>query len=90
MDTLENLNIFITNHEGFWRERPGVRSVPSRATLRRVLALIDGQAVGEVMAALLRERLGTAGAVVAVDGKGFGVRWKRSHFGTGGHTREDQ
>ncbi len=69
MDTLENLNIFITNHEDFWREQLGVQSVPSRATLGRILALIDGKAVGEIMAALLRERLGTAGTVVAVDGK---------------------
>lgn len=69
MDTLEALHVFITNHESFWRERLGVQGIPSRATLGRILSLIDGKAVGEIMAGLLRERLGTAGAVVAVDGK---------------------
>lgn len=69
VDSLESLHIFAVNYAAYWKSELGMDSVPSRATLGRILCTVDGDAVGRVMVRLLRERFGVSGEVVAVDGK---------------------
>lgn len=69
LDSLGNIMIFGENNQEFLRERFGVKKIPSKATLARILSMVDGAKVGEIMIGLMRERFGTAGDVVAVDGK---------------------
>lgn len=69
IDHLEELHVYIASRKEYWKERLGIEKIPSRATLGRVLSMIDGKAVGNVVLEILREHLGTTGKVVAVDGK---------------------
>jgi len=69
LDTLEAVHVFGENNQEFLREHFGMETLPSKATLGRVLSIIDGAAVGKVMIEILRERIGTSGKVIAVDGK---------------------
>lgn len=69
VDSLEQLHIFAENYADYWKAQLGLETVPSRATLGRILCMTDGDAIGKVMVRLLRERFGADGEVVAVDGK---------------------
>ncbi len=54
---------------GFFEEELGIEGIPSKATFGRILSMVDGKQVGEVILSVLRERFGTEGEVIAVDGK---------------------
>ncbi len=69
MSGLTEIYTYAENHEEYFKEVRGMEKMISRAELGRILAALDGDAVGRVMVDLLRERLGTTGEVVAVDGK---------------------
>lgn len=69
LDSLESLHIFAESHANIWKNQLGLDTVPSKATLGRILCIIDGDAVGKVMLELMKEQLGVSGTVVAVDGK---------------------
>ena len=47
----------------------GIEKIPSKATFARVLSMIDGKQIGEAIIDVLHSRFGTAGEVIAVDGK---------------------
>jgi len=69
LDSLEDLHIFAKSHAEYWKEHLGMDNVPSRATLGRIMSLVDGDAVGKIMLEVMQQQLGISGNVVAVDGK---------------------
>lgn len=69
MSGLSEIHTYAEAHEEYFKQALGMEKMISRAELGRILAALDGDAVGRVMVDLLQERLGTTGNVVAVDGK---------------------
>ena len=69
LDTLGDLVIYAKNREEFLRKELGIAKVPSKATFARILSMVDAKQVGETILEVLHSRFGTAGEVVAVDGK---------------------
>lgn len=69
LDTLGELTVFAKNKSEFFKKEFGIEKIPSKATFARILSLIDGKQTGEVILSILRNRFGTAGEVIAVDGK---------------------
>ena len=69
LDTLGDLVIYAKNKEEFLVKELGIEKVPSKATFARILSMVDGKEIGEAIISVLRSRFGTAGEVVAVDGK---------------------
>ena len=69
LDTLGDLVIYAKNKQEFLSNVLEVRQIPSKATFARVLNLVDGKKIGEAILDILRERFGTTGEVIAVDGK---------------------
>ena len=69
LDTLGDLVIYAKNREEFLTKELGIEGVPSKATFARILSMIDGKQIGEAIIDVLHSRFGTAGEVVAVDGK---------------------
>jgi hypothetical protein len=53
----------------FYKETFGIEKIPSKATFGRILSMVDGKQVGDVILNVLRKRFGTMGEVIAVDGK---------------------
>ena len=69
LDTLEELVVYAKSKADFLRETLGIEKIPSKATFGRILSMVDGKQLGEVILDVLRERFGTTGKVIAVDGK---------------------
>lgn len=55
--------------DSFWRKELGIEVIPSKATFARVLNSISGKEIGDTALDVLRMRFGSAGEVIAVDGK---------------------
>ena len=68
LDTLGDLVIYAKSKQEFLSNVLEVRQIPSKATFARVLNPVDGKKIGEAILDILRERFGTAGEVIAVDG----------------------
>ena len=69
LDTLGDLVIYAKNREEFFVKELGIEKVPSKATFARILSMIDGKEIVEAIIDVLHIRFGTAGEVIAVDGK---------------------
>lgn len=69
MDTLGGVVAYGQNKEAFLREKFGIESIPSKATLSRVLSMVDGQKVAEAFIRIMRKQLGEEGEIIAIDGK---------------------
>ena len=69
MSSLTGVHTYIENHAEYFQKNLNIKSMISRAQLGRILAIIDADAVGKVIVEILKERLGTSGDVIAVDGK---------------------
>ena len=77
--------VYAKSKADFQRETFGIEKIPSKATLGRILSMVDGKQIGDVILDVLRERFGTMGEVIAVDGKQFAARQEvkiltKAHF----------
>ena len=81
LDTLGDLVVYAKSKADFQRETFGIEKIPSKATLGRILSMVDGKQNGDVILDVLRERFGTMGEVIAVDGKAIcsTARGENSH-----------
>jgi predicted transposase YbfD/YdcC len=68
-DELGGILLFAQNKTKFLKEQFGIEKIPSKPTLSRILSMVDGAKVGEVILQIMHQRFGTAGEVLAVDGK---------------------
>lgn len=69
MKGLTDIHTYAENNAEYFKNALGMEKMISKAELGRILAALDGDSVGKVMAEILQERLGTSGDVTAVDGK---------------------
>lgn len=69
LDTLGDIVIYAQNNKEFFKDQLEIKNIPSKATFGRILSMIDGAKVGEVILGIMQEQFGMAGDVVAVDGK---------------------
>lgn len=69
LDTLGDLVIYAQSKEEFLSKELGIAKIPSKATFARVLSMVDGKQIGDAILDVLHSRFGTAGEVIAVDGK---------------------
>jgi len=69
LDTLGDLVIYAKSRKEFLAKELGIEAIPSKATFARILSMIDGKEIGQAIVDVLHSRFGTAGEVVAVDGK---------------------
>lgn len=79
LDTLGDIVIYAENNKDFLKEKLDIEKIPSKATLARILSMVDGAQVGAVIVELMRERYGTSGEVIAVDGKAICSTAKPEH-----------
>lgn len=69
MTELADMMVYFASKIDFYRERFGIEKYPSKPTLSRILNMIDGDEVGQVIIRIMRENAGNIGEIVAVDGK---------------------
>ena len=69
LDELCTIYAYAQNKADFFRTQFGIESVPSKATFSRILGMVDPKSVTETMIGLMKEQIGQAGEVIAVDGK---------------------
>ena len=69
LDDLGTVMVYIQNQADFFEQNFGIKETPSKPTVSRVLRMIDGQQVAEVIIRIMREKIGESGDVIAVDGK---------------------
>jgi predicted transposase YbfD/YdcC len=69
LDELQDMILYGKNDAGFFRETFGIEKIPSKSTLTRIMNLVDGVVVAEIIVNIMRETLGVAGEVIAFDGK---------------------
>ena len=69
LDELGDIVLFAENRLEFLKNSFGIEKIPSKATLCRILNMLDGEKVGQIIVEIIREAYGTKGNVLAVDGK---------------------
>lgn len=69
LDELQDIVTYAKTNLIFFTEKFGITLSPSKSTLTRVMNIVDGEQVAEIIINMMRELLGTEGEVVAFDGK---------------------
>jgi len=69
LETSEKIVEYGKSKVKFLEQYFGIAVIPSKSTLNRILAMIDGEAVGEIIVLVMREMLGIVDDIIAVDGK---------------------
>jgi len=69
IDSLSGIASYAENKKEFLGEKFGIKKIPSKATLSRVLNMIDAGKVAEIITGIMKESIETPGSVIAVDGK---------------------
>jgi predicted transposase YbfD/YdcC len=66
---LADMMVYFENKLPFYRMNYGIEKYPSKPTLSRILNMIDGDAVGKVIAEIMRRKAGQLSDIIAADGK---------------------
>lgn len=69
LDKLDEIMTYQENNHENLRKDFGIEKFPSKSTFSRVLSMVDGKAVGEVILQAMRDKIVSRGNVIAVDGK---------------------
>ena len=69
MDRLCDIMAYAENKKEFFRTNFGIENIPSKPTVSRTLAVIDGQKVAESIMAMMQDAIALTGDLIAVDGK---------------------
>jgi len=69
LDELGDILLFAQQRKDFLKKQFGIAKIPSKPTLSRILDMVDGEAVGEVIVGIMKQTAGCAGDVLALDGK---------------------
>jgi len=69
LDGLAEIMQHATNRAVFFKDKFGIEQIPSKPTVSRVLNMIDGDAVAQVIIEIMKERSDIVGNIIAVDGK---------------------
>lgn len=69
LDELGSIMTFAENKAKFFKDNFGIEKIPSKPTMSRVLSVIDGQKVAEVIIDIMKTSINESEKVIAVDGK---------------------
>jgi len=69
MDGLAEIMQHAENRAEFFKDKFGIAQIPSKPTVSRVLNMINGDAVAQVIIEIMKERTDIVGNIIAVDGK---------------------
>lgn len=61
--------IYTKSRKDFWEKKFGIQAISSKAAFAKMLSAVNGKEIGGAVLDILRMRFGTAGKVIAVDGK---------------------
>ena len=79
LDKISAIHEFLLNRVDFFHDNFGIRYIPSKATISRVLSVVDGRMVSDLIIAQMKEMIGEVGDVIAVDGKAIRSTAKADH-----------
>ncbi len=79
LDGLAEIAIYATNKASFFKEKFGIKSIPSKPTFSRILNMLDGDEIAKVIIEIMKERSELLGNIVAVDGKAIRSTSKKGH-----------
>ena len=66
---LADMMVYFANKTDFYREHFGIEKYPSKPTLSRILNMVSGDEVGQIIAQIMCENAENIGEIIAVDGK---------------------
>ena len=66
---LADMMIYFESKLPFYRKHYGIEKYPSKPTLSRILNMVDGNAVGKVIAGIMGRKAGNLSDIIAADGK---------------------
>lgn len=66
---LDDLVIYTKSRKDFWEKKFGIQAISSKAAFAKMLSAVNGKEIGGAVLDILRMRFGTAGKVIAADGK---------------------
>jgi predicted transposase YbfD/YdcC len=66
---LADMMIYFESKLPFYRMHYGIEKYPSKPTLSRILNMVDGDAVGKVIAGIMGRKAGKLSDIIAADGK---------------------
>ena len=69
LDELQDIVTYGKENLIFLKETFEISKIPSKSTLTRIMNLVDGEKVAEIIVSIMRETLGAKGEVIAFDGK---------------------
>lgn len=69
LDELGDIMTFAENKADFFKNNFGIEEIPSKPTMSRVLSVIDGQKVAEIIIDIMKTAIAENEKVIAVDGK---------------------
>ncbi|WP_460055466.1 transposase family protein, partial [Pseudolactococcus yaeyamensis] len=69
LDQLCDIVTYAENKAEFFKRTFNIEKIPSKPTFSRVLSMMDGQKVSEVIFEIMRENFEVVGEIIAVDGK---------------------
>ena len=69
MDDLCGIMRFAENRADFLKDYFGIDRIPSKPTMSRILSMVDGKVLGQIILSMMQEHCGVKGDVIAVDGK---------------------
>ena len=79
LDSLEDLVIFAKERVSFFKDMFKIDKIPSKSTFSRILSVIDGKAVAEIVIDCMKENISELGNIIAVDGKAIRSTAKNKH-----------
>lgn len=79
LDGLAEIMVYATSKARFIKEKFGIEQIPSKATVSRILNMLDGDAVANVIIEIMLEKAELLGDVIAVDGKTIRSTSKKGH-----------
>jgi predicted transposase YbfD/YdcC len=69
LDELQDIVTYGKSNAEFFNDTFGIEKTPSKSTLTRVMNIVKGEAVAEIIINIMRETLGIQGESIAFDGK---------------------
>jgi predicted transposase YbfD/YdcC len=69
LDQLCDIMTYAENKTDFLKRTFDIEKIPSKPTFSRVLSMVDGEKVGEVIFEIMRDNFIPVGEIIAVDGK---------------------
>ena len=65
LDELSAVMVYIQNKADFFAQNFGIQEIPSKPTVSRVLRMIDGKQVAQIIIEIMREQIGESGDVTS-------------------------